>query len=455
MSDPVIDRGEVRLLTGWGRTAPTASRVVTAAHADDVRAVLAAAGDRGMVARGLGRSYGDPAQNAGGSVLLPLPPRIQVAQGAETVRVSAGTSLHELMAVLVPLGRFLPVTPGTRWVTVGGAIACDVHGKSHHRVGSFGQHVTSMALMTADGHVHEVAPDREGELFWATVGGLGLTGVVLEASLRTIPVGSAWMRVTTRRTADLDESMSQLRMGDDHTYSVAWIDTLARGRALGRSVLSLGEHAGAADLVGVAARRPWLVPGTPRLCVRGPVPPRLVSWPTVRAFNELWYRKAPRHREGELRTIGAFFHPLDSVAGWNRLYGARGFVQYQLVVPDTPEGEAAVRAVVGVVSDRGRASFLSVLKRLGAQNPGLLSFPLAGWTLALDLPVGSGLAELLDQLDEIVLGAHGRLYLAKDSRLSPGSVLAMYPRLGQFEAVRDRVDPQRLFVSDLSRRLHL
>jgi decaprenylphospho-beta-D-ribofuranose 2-oxidase len=446
----------VHLLTGWGRTAPTASHLVSAADPDEVRATLSSAGGRGVIARGLGRSYGDPAQNAGGTVLMPLPPSIVIAPDAETVRVSAGTSLHDLMTALLPRGRFLPVSPGTRWVSVGGAVACDVHGKSHHRAGTFGRHVASMSLMTADGRVHEIGPEDDPELFWATVGGLGLTGVLLEATLRTIPVQSAWITATTRRTDDLDDTMTVLREADDDvTYSVAWIDTLARGRALGRSVVSLGEHARLDELTGAAARRPWLLPGTPRLGVAGPVPPHLVSWPTVRAFNELWYRKAPRLRQGELQTIGSFFHPLDAVAGWNRLYGARGFVQYQLVVPDTEPGDGALRAAVTLVASLGQGSFLSVLKRFGAENPGLLSFPMPGWTLALDLPVGPGLGEVLDRLDGLVTGVGGRVYLAKDARLQPATLRAMYPRLDAFREVRDRVDPHRLFTSDLSRRLDL
>jgi decaprenylphospho-beta-D-ribofuranose 2-oxidase len=443
------------LLTGWGGTAATTANTVVA-DADRVAEVLAVAGPRGVIARGLGRSYGDPAQNAGGDVLLPLPSWIEVAPDAATVRTSAGTSLHELMLALLPHGRFLPVSPGTRFVTVGGSVACDVHGKGHHRTGTFGSNVASVDLVTADGTRHSVGPDRDPELFWATIGGLGLTGVVLAATLATIPVESAWMRVTTRRTDDLDDTMLQLREADArHGYSVAWVDTLATGGSLGRGVVGAGDHARAAELEGPAARDPWRLPGTPRLTAPRTVPPHLVSWPTARLFNEAWYRKAPRSREGELQPLGRFFHPLDGIGEWHRLYGRRGFVQYQLVVPDGAVGDDALRTAVEMVATVAQPALFSVLKRFGPANAGLLSFPCAGWTLALDLPVGPGLADVLDRLDVVVVEAGGRVYLAKDARLPASMLRQMYPGLDSFLALRDRVDPGRLFVSDMSRRLGL
>ncbi len=446
------------MLAGWGRTAPTAAtpRHVAGGSAE-VAEVVRRAGPRGLVARGLGRSYGDPAQNAGGEVLLPLPTRIEhdpEGRPPGTVRVSAGTSLHDLMAELLPRGRFVPVTPGTRYVTVGGCLACDVHGKSHHVAGSFGRHVDSLELVTGDGSVHEVGPDRDPELFWATIGGMGLTGVITSAVLRTIPVESSWMTVTTTRLPDLDSVMEEMRTGDrDATYSVAWIDTLARGRSLGRSVLTRGEHARRDELDGPAARHPLVAPGRARLRVPPGVPGGLVRPLTVRGFNEAWYRRAPRHRTGELQPLAAFFHPLDGVADWNRLYGPRGFVQYQCVVPDQAADTMAL--VIDRVAREGHASFLSVLKRFGPGDEAPLSFPMPGWTLALDLPARPGLAPLLDELDRLVAAVGGRVYLAKDARLDPARLRQMYPRLEDFLAVRRRVDPAGVFHSDLARRLGL
>lgn len=442
-----------RALTGWGRTAPTVATEVRTTASGVPDAVLGA-GPRGLVARGLGRSYGDPAQNAGGAVLMPLPGPVEVDAASGLVDAAAGTSLHDLMAELLPRGLFLPVTPGTRYVTVGGAIACDVHGKSHHVAGSFGRHVVSLDLVTADGETHVIGPDREPELFWATVGGMGLTGVVTRAVLRTIPVETSFMSVTTTRLPDLASAMTAMRTTDERfTYSVAWIDTLARGRGMGRSVLSQGEHATRDELTGRAAGHPLRTPGRPRLAAPPHLPGGLVRHATVRAFNEAWFHKAPVRREGEIQPLSTFFHPLDGVASWNRLYGPRGFVQYQCVVPD--DAAETMARIVDRISREGHASFLSVLKRFGAGNESPLSFPMAGWTLALDLPAHPGLATLLDGLDDLVVAAGGRVYLAKDARLGPERLREMYPRLDDFLAVRRRVDPTGVFRSDLSRRLSL
>lgn len=451
MSEPGSE--QVAELRGWGRTAPSSGRTVTATAAE-VPALVRSAGPRGIVARGLGRSYGDVAQNAGGVVLLPLPTDIGEVGADGTVRVSAGTSLHDLMVALVPRGRFVPVTPGTRYVTVGGAIACDVHGKSHHVAGSFGDHVVDLDLVLAGGETRTVGPDRDPDLFWATVGGLGLTGVVTAATLRTIPVETSYATVTTQRLADLDAVMTEMREGDQRfTYSVAWIDTLARGAALGRSVLSRGEHATRDQLTGRAAAHPLVAPAGPRVAVPFTPPANLVVPLGVRAFNEVWFRRAPRHRTGEIQSLGAFFHPLDGIAGWNRAYGPHGVVQYQLVVPDGEEA-ALVRVLERIAGER-LSSFLAVLKRFGPGNAGLLSFPTAGWTLAYDVPATPALAPLFQELDETVVAAGGRVYLAKDSRLHPRLLPQMYPRLPEFRAVRERVDPDRVFRSDLARRLEI
>jgi decaprenylphospho-beta-D-ribofuranose 2-oxidase len=416
--------------------------------------VLRDAGPRGVVARGLGRSYGDPAQNAGGTVLAPLPTGIGPVADGGTVRVSAGTSLHDLIVALLPQGRFVPVTPGTRYVTVGGAVACDVHGKSHHVAGSFGDHVDSLDLVLPDGTRRTVGPERDPGLFWATVGGLGLTGVITSVVLRTIPVETGYAVVTTQRLPGLEEVLAEMRGSDrHHTYSVAWIDTLARGRSMGRSVLSRGEHAARDQLTGRAAATPLAVPAGPRLGVPRVPPVNLVSKPAVLAFNEAWFRRAPRRRTGEIQSLGAFFHPLDGVAHWNRAYGPRGLVQYQLAVPDGRED--ALRRVLERISAQRLPCFLAVLKRFGPGNPGLLSFPTAGWTLAYDVPAARSLAPLLDELDRLVVEAGGRVYLAKDARLAPEALPAMYPRLEEFREVRERVDPHHVLQSDLSRRLQL
>jgi len=450
--------GTRRSLTGWGRTAASACDVVPVRTAEDVDRALAAAAaaGRGVVARGLARSYGDAAQCAGGIVvdITGLDTVLESDLDAGLVRVGAGVSLDSLMRAFVPRGWFVPVTPGTRYVTVGGAIAADIHGKNHHRDGSFCSYVTRLSLATPAGRL-EVSPESDPDLFWATAGGMGLTGIVVDATLRMVPVETATMRVDTERARDLDDCIGRMAERDgEYRYSVAWIDTLSRGSRMGRAVLTRGDHARLEELP--AARRRDALRFDPAVRVRVPATPPsgLCNPVTVAAFNELWFRKAPRARTGELQSISTYFHPLDGVGAWNRMYGPRGFIQYQFVVPFGAED--ALRGVLTRVSEGRMASFLAVLKRFGPADPGPLSFPTAGWTLAIDLPVGSpALSPMLDALDETVAGAGGRVYLAKDARMRPDVLEVMYPRLSEWRATRDRVDPEGTLVSDLSRRLGL
>lgn len=435
-------------LTGWGRTAPTWAETV--APGSDPARVVREAGARGVLARGLGRSYGDAAQNGGGRVLLPGAARVEVDRARGRATVSAGTSLHELMRHLLPMGYFVPVTPGTRHVTVGGAIACDIHGKNHHRNGSFGEHVASLDLVGADGSTRTLAPADDD--FWLTVGGMGLTGIITSAVLELLPVETALMTVDTERVPDLHTLMRRMRESDhEHTYSVAWIDTLARGRSLGRSVLTRGEHA-TSEQAG-RHRTGGPLPAEPRLAAPPAAPGWLISRPTITVFNEMWFRKAPAHKVGQLTSIPAFFHPLDGVANWNRLYGRGGFVQYQFVVPDS--ADEAMVDIVERLARAGHPSFLAVLKRFGPGNRAPLSFPMSGWTLALDLPTHPGLRPLFGDLDRIVVESQGRIYLAKDSRLDADTLSSMCPRLDEFRAGIRRLDPERVFRSDLARRLDL
>ncbi|MET7404526.1 FAD-binding oxidoreductase [Streptomyces parvulus] len=444
-------------VTGWGRTAPTAARLIRPRTYEEAALAVRECGARGGIARGLGRAYGDAAQNAGGAVLdmtaLDRVHAVDVAGG--TVLCDAGVSLHRLMELLLPLGWFVPVTPGTRYVTVGGAIGADIHGKNHHVSGSFARHVMALELLTADGQVRTVTPGTP--LFDATAGGMGLTGVILTATLRLQPVETALMSVDTERAADLDDLMARLTATDHrYRYSVAWIDLLARGRATGRAVLTRGDHAPLDALPARSrARRAPLAFRTSRLpAAPDLVPDGLLGRTTVGLFNELWYRKSPRLSRGRLQRISTFFHPLDGVPHWNRIYGRGGFVQYQFVVGEGRE--EALRRIVRRISDHRCPSFLAVLKRFGEADPGWLSFPLPGWTLALDIPAGlPGLGAFLDELDEEVAEAGGRVYLAKDARLRPELLAAMYPRLDDFRALRAELDPHGVFVSDLARRLTL
>ncbi|MGA4981619.1 FAD-binding protein [Streptomyces sp. GESEQ-13] len=442
-------------VTGWGRTAPSSARLVRPRTFEEAALAVRGCGARGGIARGLGRAYGDAAQNAGGEVfdMTGLDRIHTIDADGGTVLCDAGVSLHRLMEVLLPLGWFVPVTPGTRYVTVGGAIGADIHGKNHHVSGSFSRHVLSFELLTADGQVRTVVPGTP--LFEATAGGMGLTGVILTATVRLQPVRTTWMSVDTERASDLDDLMARLTDTDHrYRYSVAWIDLLARGKATGRAVLTRGDHAPLEALPHAARREPLSfrtsrLPAAPSF-----VPEGLLSRTTVGLFNELWFRKAPRARTGELQRIPAFFHPLDGVPHWNRIYGRGGFVQYQFVVGHGRED--TLRRIVRRISQRRCPSFLAVLKRFGDADPGWLSFPVPGWTLALDIPASlPGLGAFLDELDEEVAAAGGRVYLAKDSRLRPDLLAAMYPRLDDFRALRAELDPRGVFTSDLSRRLCL
>ncbi|MFC8428843.1 FAD-binding protein [Streptomyces sp. NPDC057253] len=450
-------------VTGWGRTAPTVARLTRLRSYEEAVAAVRGCGARGGIPRGLGRAYGDAAQNAGGAVfdMTGLDRVHAIDADGGTVLCDAGVSLHRLMEVLLPLGWFVPVTPGTRHVTVGGAIGTDVHGKNHHVSGSFSRHVLSFELLTADGEIRTVR--RGTPLFDATTGGMGLTGMILTATVQLQPVETSLMSVDTERARDLDDLMARLTATDQaYRYSVAWIDLLARGAATGRAVLTRGNHApldalrsSGAPEGGTRARRDPLAFRTPRF----PAPPAflpegLLNRTTVGLFNEFWYRKAPRARTGRLQRIPAFFHPLDGVPHWNRVYGRGGLVQYQFVVGYGHE--EALHRIVRRVSGHRCPSFLAVLKRFGDADPGWLSFPVPGWTLALDLPARlPGLGPLLDALDDEVAAVGGRVYLAKDSRLRPELLAAMYPRLDDFRALRAELDPRGVFTSDLSRRLAL
>ncbi|MCA0146223.1 FAD-binding oxidoreductase [Blastococcus sp. LR1] len=443
-------------LYGWGRTAATPALLAPVHGEEEARAALQGHGGRGVVARGLARSYGDAAQNAGGHVLdMTRADRVLgVDLATGEIDVEAGISLDRLMTLFVPMGFFVPVTPGTRYVTVGGAIAADIHGKNHHRVGSFAQHVRWMDLLTADGQVRRISPEQDPDLFWATAGGMGLTGVILRARVAMKAIESSKILVDTDRTPDLDSLMTLLTETDHlYDYSVAWIDCVAKGARMGRSVLTRGRFARRDELPAKQQADPLRYSSSVLLSAPNVFPPGMLNSLTVSAFNEVWYRKAPKRKRDQLQSIPTFFHPLDGVGEWNRIYGPRGFVQYQVTVPFGQE--EAMREILTRISSSGHASFLAVLKRFGDGNPGMLSYPSPGWTLALDIPVVAGLAELLDGLDELVIAAEGRTYLAKDSRVRPEVFEKMYPRLDDFRAVRRRVDPDGVFTSDLARRLSL
>jgi decaprenylphospho-beta-D-ribofuranose 2-oxidase len=438
-----------RTLSGWGRTRPTRARLLAPDDADVVCALIggdAPAG--GWIARGGGRSYGDPAQNAGGAVIgmselsgiESLDPRL--AQ----VRVRAGTRLGPLLEELAGYGLTLPVLPGTAHATVGGAIAADVHGKNHPSAGSLGANLVSFSLCAPAVGKIEVSRESEPEIFAATLGGMGLTGAIVAATLRTIPLREPYALADVDRAETLEGAM-ELLDSDRHTHAIAWLDLLGHGPRFGRAVVTRSREGAAAGPSSLG-----LQSGT-QLTVPRSVPGGLLRPASVRAFNSLLWRRGRRVRERPLDAAAQLF-PLDRVAGWNRLYGRRGLVQYQFAVP---RGEEWLpRCLLEMLRARGLPMYLASLKRLGPGSDGMLSFPLEGWTVAVDIPAGApGLAEELDRADRMLASAGGRVYLAKDSRLAPEMLAEMYPQLARWREVRARLDPAGTLRSDMSRRLGL
>lgn len=441
---------EAVTVSGWGRTNSAHCYSVSPRAIDEVTHAMTR---HTTIARGRGRSYGDAAQNSGALVLdtrnMAVIQPIDPSTG--DVVVGGGVTIDQLLRRCVPNGWFVPVTPGTRQVTIGGAIAADIHGKNHHRGGSFCNHVRSITVRTGRA-LETLSPETTPAEFWTTAGGMGLTGIIIEATLRLIPIETSFIASTTDRYPNLDSLMGALRSADrDATYTVAWIDTLNPNDKLGRGVLITGEHATRSQLQNLK-RQAEPLRFTPHSISLPNAAVPLLSPTTGRIFNSLWYRiNRPGNR---VETIGSFFHPLDAIDNWNLLYGPRGFLQWQIVVPDS--AAPLIGDALQQLASIGAGSFLSILKRLGPGNPGPLSFPIPGWTLAIDLPLASpSLRRVLNDLDRQVVDVGGRVYLAKDARLDPALLAPMYPRLNEWRHVRANMDPNNRFRSDLGRRLNL
>jgi decaprenylphospho-beta-D-ribofuranose 2-oxidase len=453
-----------RSLTGWGRTRASTARVVRPRGSNDVLEALAGGVGRrgGVIARGAGRSYGDAAQNGGGEVLdmRGLRRILSIDRERRLLSAEAGATVAELLTALAASGLMLPVVPGTRHVTLAGAIASDIHGKNHHRDGGIARHVVSLSLCTPAGERLEVSPESDRELFHATLGGMGLTGVIVAATLRVEPL-PACVADDADRTDGLEQTLALMTADDPHRYSVAWLDLLAPGSKCGRAIVSRSNPVPArsdgqegARRGGRRARRSPMHLPRPLFDVPRRFPGAVLAPPAVRAFNALRWRSAPRSRRGHELALAPYFFPLDVLGEWNRLYGHGGLIQYQFVIPVGQE--AGLMHCFELIRKRRLPVYLAVFKRLGAASGGPLSFPLEGWTLAADLPADTpGLGRALDELDELVATCGGRVYLSKDARLRPEALRAMYPELDRFEVQRARVDPEGVLRSDLGRRLGL
>jgi decaprenylphospho-beta-D-ribofuranose 2-oxidase len=436
------------VISGWGGGDGVGVSLIRPSSIDELHAAVELATvpsvSAGALPRGMGRSYGDAAQMSGGLVIQTTAlKRVELDAERGTVTAQAGATIGELLARVVPAGWMVPVVPGTQHVTVGGAIASDIHGKNHGTAGTFGSHVEAISLLRSDGELVEVLPGAGDRLFEATLGGMGLTGIVFEARIKLRPVRGAMLSVDIDRVGSLDEAFAALsEPGGPHR--VAWLDLL--GARLGRGVVTRAEHADAPGRGAAIVRSRATVP---RACPAGVLRPT-----TARVFNTLKYASSPRRERGRLEPVGRHMFPLDALDAWPRLYGPRGFLQYQLVVPNGAE------RVIELVIERMRQArlpcYLAVLKDFGPANEAPLSFPLQGWTLALDIPrAAPALEPLLEGFDGAVAEAGGRVYLSKDARLRPDALRAMYPRLGEWREVRDRADPQRVWCSDLARRTGL
>ncbi|BCM92082.1 decaprenylphosphoryl-beta-D-ribose oxidase [Abditibacteriota bacterium] len=444
-----------RELEGWGRFPRQSCRVARPEKRRALSELAQSSEVQSVLARGLGRAYGDAALNEGEGILLgeKLDRFLDFDSQDGLLHLESGTSFAQILETFVPRGWFLPVVPGTKFVTVGGALASDVHGKNHHRMGTISNFVEEFELLLASGETLVCSKTQNPDAFRATLGGMGLTGVVTSAKLKLRRIETAQIQVRTERTMNLDQTLDGFGRDSDTTYSVAWIDCLASGDNLGRSVLIRGEHASLRDLDDADFEDdPLDYPSPKAKKVPRDLPDFALNPMSVKAFNAFYYS---RHIDGaQLQGFEPFFWPLDAVGGWNKIYGARGFVQYHCILPFQTSHEGLTR-LLERISSSGRAAFLAVLKLYGPENDSPLSFPLAGHSLALDLPASDGIIDFCRELDRITVEHGGRTYLAKDSTLDASTFAQMYPRLPEFEAIKRQLDPQNRFQSSLSRRLNI
>ncbi len=412
-------------------------------------------GETGWIPRGLGRCYGDSALGPGIVSSAGLKRFLNFDPETGILDCEAGVSYEDILEQFVPKGWFPPVTPGTKFVTMGGALASDVHGKNHHVEGSFLKHVVDFDLLTAEGILLTCSREQNAEIFFATAGGMGLTGLITRVKLRLKPIETSAIKIQNIKARNLDEIMELFDQFESTTYSVAWIDVLSRGKKLGRSILMQGEHATREEIKGSKWEKdPLHIPQKLKLAVPFDFPGFTLNNFTIKAFNTLYYGKQLKKEVTGLADYDSFFYPLDFIHHWNRIYGRRGFTQYQFALPRA-HGAEGMRVILEQIVKRGFGSFLSVLKGFGPEGEGYMSFPMGGYTLTLDFPISKRLFPFLDELDELVLKYGGRVYLTKDVRLKGETLARMYPRLSQFRQVINEVNPNGTVRSFQSERLGL
>ena len=430
-------------LSGWGRVSEPGRELL----GEDLEALTRGA----ALSRGLGRSYGDsslPAAATDRVIGTRLANRIlSFDEATGVLRAEAGLSLAELNRALLSRGWFTPVTPGTKFVTLGGMVASDVHGKNHHREGCFGAHVRSLRLRLASDDIVVASPERDPDLFYGSIGGMGLLGHILEVEVQLHRAACPWIWMESERVHDITEFMAALdRAAASWPMTMGWIDCLSEGPALGRGISMVGRWA-TPDEAGQRA-----LPGERTATLPFDLPNWALNRLSARVFNEVYFHRHPRTRQCQVVSPDTFFYPLDAVLEWNRAYGSRGFTQYQCVLPRAA-GAAAVREFMSRLARLGCASPLCVIKDCGPEGRGTLSFPLEGTSIAVDMAVTPDIQRIVDDLNEFVIAAQGRIYLTKDRFTRAEHFSAMEPRLPAFMAARDRWDPERRLRSAQSRRL--
>jgi decaprenylphospho-beta-D-ribofuranose 2-oxidase len=438
-------------LTGWGQYPIFEAAVFAPRSVEEVveRIQLGNA-----IPRGNGRAYGDSAISLSNTIDMKHFNKL-LGFNSETGQLIAqsGVLLADVIDTFLPKGWFPSVTPGTKFVTIGGMVAADVHGKNHHKHGSFGSFIDWLDVVTADGDIKRCSREQDPELFDWTIGGMGLTGVVLRIAFRLAPVSTAWIKKTTIPARNIEHAMTIFESMGDATYSVAWIDCLSQGKDLGRSLIMTGEHAETGDLPEATQRAPLQSPNTKKITVPFNFPSVTLNGFTVKLFNALYYWIGKQRTKPSLVTWDSYFYPLDGILGWNKIYGRRGFAQFQCVIP-LDQASNGINALLQAISTASAGSFLAVLKRFGNQNS-RFSFPMAGYTLALDFPITEPNLKLMSQLDDITIQYGGRFYLAKDSRMTASSFKQSEPRLAQFKAFQLQRDANRTLTSEQAIRLDL
>lgn len=437
-------------ISGWGRFPTTMAHLAFPKNDAEIAPLFDAASS--MIPRGFGRSYGDASLQQHVIASRDISSLCELDKHMCQLTCSGNLSIDQVLTEIIPEGFFLPVIPGTGYVSIGGAIAADIHGKNHHHHGSFCHHVQQLTLMTPDLGQLTCSPDTHAEIFYATCGGMGLTGVIYRAVIKVIPITTAYIKQTHTITQSLDETLDALKRSHQSTYSVAWIDSTAKGTAMGRGVVICGNHA--QNLPKKWSKQPLKIPTKFSLSIPWLLPNGCLNTSVIRMFNRAYYWRHRIKKEMAIVSYASFFFPLDQIMHWHRLYGKQGLVQYQFYLPMSTS-QVAIKRICKSISHCSSASFLSVLKYFGPGNDGLLSFPDEGLTLAMDFPNTSATHALLNDLDHVVTEAGGRIYLAKDSRMSQSMFYRTQPNIDAFKEIKQRVDSKNVLKSLLSQRLGL